>query len=323
MDILLVAKPWKGALAHYLFAALSEMFPDRVRWIPTYPVTAAQRVAYLRDRRSWRRALAAWLDGASYRAAIFVNTLEAFRELRNAERNVLWLTDAARLGPEDAAPFQSLYVSDPGYREDLMRATGRSAEELPFAHHPSVHHPVPAERGTPREVCFIGNRDPARDAYLARLIDSELRSTIVGNYFLRTRLYWRRPGCFRQRIPYRHMGAVYARHRTALNVHAQVVRAGTNMRSFECAGYGIAQVADWRPGLDRLFEPERELLVCRSPEQMLEQLRRLLAHPGEAHALATRARARSLGEHTYNHRVYRLLQHLVPQSELALWRPAG
>jgi spore maturation protein CgeB len=178
----------------------------------------------------------------------------------------------------------------------------RFAGVLPFAMSPSIHHPS-GEHIKTRDVCFIGNRDPKRDAHIAALLHAPCSATIVGNYFLRSALFWRAPHRFRPRVANEAMAAVYSRHRVSLNVHAEVVAAGTNMRTFECAGYGIPQLVENRPGLTQLFESGREISTYNKPEEIPHAIASLLSDPKHTALMAERAQHRALHEHTYSHRL--------------------
>ncbi|HQU15291.1 MAG: hypothetical protein B7Z66_09220 [Chromatiales bacterium 21-64-14] len=317
VQVLLVAKPWRGGLARYVFQALQDLLPGDVAWIPTYPVGAADRLAYVRDRARWRRALVARIGAVQYRAALFINHFPELDGLPPDDRHVLWLTD----GPEPDAggfmPYHRVFVSDPGYGEAIRGAVGtrRYAGELAFAFHPDIHRPQ-ADRGRPEGFCMIANRDVKRDFHLGMLLAVGLRPRVYGNYFLRHPLALRHPGCFRPRVSNDAMGRVYARHALSLNVHARVLREGTNMRSFECAGYGVPQLIEYRPGLERHFEPDAEVAVYREPGQAVDAVRGLLADPRRARELAARAARRALAEHTYHHRLARALDGLISAARL-------
>lgn len=312
MRVLLVAKPWRGGLAAYLNAALRERPGTEVEWIALAPGNPLGSVVRRLDREGWAERLTARIAAQRYDAAVFVNHLRAFRELPSARAHVLWLTDRPRLEPADYLPYRRVFVSDPGYAGEVREAAGdeRFAGVLPFAMLPSVHAPRPTTARR-RDACFVGNSDPKRDAHIAALLACGLDVTVVGNYFLRHPLYWRRPGAFRPAVANTRMGGVYGAHRLALNVHAGVVSAGTNMRTFECAGYGIPQLVEERPGLAEYFEPGREIATYREPAEIGEALARLLAVPATASRMAERARDRALAEHRYQHRIERLLDGLA------------
>lgn len=308
MRVLLVAKPWKGGLARYVFEALQDLFPGQTQWVNTYPDSPADFLSYRTDKHAWLQRRIARINASDYDCALFINHIPAFRNLCTDRNNLLWLTDAPNLSSGDCAPFKRIFLSDTGYEQVLLKTIdpARYRGELPFACHPKLHRPAPPE-DTASGSCFIGNKDQARDVWLGKLIASEVRPKIYGNYFLRHTLFWQHPSLFRPAVSNTEMGDVYARHRVALNLHAAVVRHGSNMRSFECAAYGIPQVADYRNGLAQLFAPETEIQISRTPAEMAQQISALLAQPEAAAQMAQRARQRALTEHTYYHRLLTLL----------------
>ncbi|MBI9084057.1 MAG: glycosyltransferase family 1 protein [Desulfobacterales bacterium] len=317
MKILLVAKPWKGGLAKYVSLALEEMFPGSVRWLPTYPDTTAEQIKYRRNRQAWRADRVSVISGSDPDAVIFINHMDAFRHLRHRSRHILWVTDAPKLDPADAAPYGRIFISDGGYEKEILASVGPDVYggELSFAHHPPIHRPMPSPPRL-KSVCFVGNTDPARDRLIEHLFRAGLRPTVVGNYFLRHPLWWRHPLFFRPGVPNEAMGRIYARHRVSLNIHARVIRGGTNMRTFECAGFGISQVVDANRGVETAFDPETEILTYDRPEEMVAQIRRLLEDPERSARIAANARRRALSQHTYYHRMLQLLSGVIPDKQL-------
>lgn len=91
----------------------------------------------------------------------------------------------------------------------------------------------------------------------------------------------------------------YNAQRFTLNVTREaMVRAGyaPSVRLFEAAACGVPVISDYWTGLESLFDIGAEILVARSPEDVL----RILGDTPEAErrALGERARARVLAEHT-------------------------
>lgn len=302
--VLLIAKPWRGGLAHYVYAALQEMFVGDVEWLPTYPNSWREHLAYLRDKSGWRNRLLDRINAADCERVLFINAFGPPGGLSHPERNILWMTDSAQIDPAAATSYSRIFLSDPGYLSDLKQKIGpdRVAGVLSFAFDPQIHAPAPPQ--PPRyDVCFIGNRDPKRDEYLPALFAARLRTLIVGNYWLKHTLAYRHPLSFRRSVSREGMGSIYARSRISLNLHARVVREGTNMRTFECAGYGIPQLVEYRPGIDELFDPGSEIVTFHSTCEMVDQARRLLADADLRCRLAENARRRALAEHTYRHRL--------------------
>lgn len=313
MRVLLVAKPWRGGLAQYVRRALEILFPGRICWLPTYPRDAYDHLRYRLDRRAWRRSLVSQINRMRYNLAVFINTLPEFEALEARPTNVLWITDDPRLSLDRLVPFGRVFISDPGYENEVRRAVGREqfGGVVPFACDPGLHRLGEGDHPDYRGLCMIANRDAKRDRYLDQLFISRRSIRVYGNYFLKHRLFWRHPASFRPPVPNGRMGAVYAHHQASLNVHAQVVRGGTNMRTFECAAYGIPQVVEHRPGIENLFTPGEEIRVFHDESGMIEQIDRVLKDRREAKRLAERATIRALSEHTYEQRVRALLEDLV------------
>src|SRR5262249_7722537 len=95
------------------------------------------------------------------------------------------------------------------------------------------------------------------------------------------------------------------------------VPASSTARPFELAMTGAAIVSNPYEGVERWFEPGRELLVVSGADEAVDAYRELLDDPGRADELGRAARERALDEHTYVHRA-RLLLGL-----LGLGVPAG
>jgi spore maturation protein CgeB len=64
---------------------------------------------------------------------------------------------------------------------------------------------------------------------------------------------------------------------------------------------------DWRPTLPQLFREGQEVVSFRSPEEMVEKVRYWLPREDERREIGDRARQRALAEHTFEHRLSRLL----------------
>jgi spore maturation protein CgeB len=317
MKILLVAKPWRGGLADHFYSALQEMFPGGVRWLSTRPRTLSDHLEFRRDRRLWWDRFRREIDATDCDAAFFIGSRPEFRGVKAHPRNVLYQTDDVRMRADDLEPFSRIFISDPGYRSELVKLLrpSQSWGVLPFACHPAVHYPIAnAERR--RGVYLVANRDPKRDAYVDQLLGSGLTVRVIGNYFGKHPLFYRRPSAFRPPVLYTQLSRVYAECQVSVNVHAGVVREGTNQHSFQAAACGVAQVVERLPGIEDYFEPEKEMTLFRDPEEMVAQLRAALSDHEASAKIAGRARRRALSEHTYYHRIAAAFAHLAPRAKL-------
>ena len=68
-------------------------------------------------------------------------------------------------------------------------------------------------------------------------------------------------------------------------------------RVFEAAGAGVCLVTDQWTGIETFFEPEKEILVAGSAEEIVTCLRNISA--ARAHEIGENMRERALRDHTY------------------------
>jgi hypothetical protein len=110
----------------------------------------------------------------------------------------------------------------------------------------------------------------------------------------------------------RHHGAAYglsmyrvlAQSRIVLNRHIDLAgRFAANMRLYEATGMGACLVTDRRDNLAQLFDPHREVVVYDSVDDCIDKVRYLLEHEAERAEIAAAGQRRTLGEHTYAHRM--------------------
>jgi spore maturation protein CgeB len=97
---------------------------------------------------------------------------------------------------------------------------------------------------------------------------------------------------------------------------------GVNCRLFEAAGCGAFQIADWKPALPGLFQPEKEIVTFTTRRELKEKVDYYLAHPEQRREVADCAYARAHNEHTYEMRLEKMFeilglhtQHLVEVGE--------
>jgi hypothetical protein len=89
--------------------------------------------------------------------------------------------------------------------------------------------------------------------------------------------------------------------------HASVF-ASSSSRPFELAALGACMVCNPYAGIETWFEPEKELIVVQSAEEVIERYTWLLAHDAERRSIGQAARERFLKEHTYRHRARQLVE---------------
>lgn len=97
------------------------------------------------------------------------------------------------------------------------------------------------------------------------------------------------------------------RSHITLNHHIDVAEGyANNMRLFEATGVGTFLLTDWKANLRDMFEPGKELVAYRSPEECAELIQYYLAHDKEREAIARAGQERTCREHTYANRMKEL-----------------
>jgi spore maturation protein CgeB len=96
--------------------------------------------------------------------------------------------------------------------------------------------------------------------------------------------------------------------KVTVNHHGDVAPYANNMRLFEATGVGALLVTDWKVNLHEMFEPGREVVAYRNPEECVELVQYYLEHDEEREAIARAGQERTLREHTYYHRMQELVE---------------
>jgi spore maturation protein CgeB len=329
---------WNGAATYYrgIIRALHERGhrvtfyePDayerqRHRDMPDPPwaevvVYPAEEGAALREVE---RARGADLVVKASGVGVFDDLLEAaVLDLRGPETLVaFWDVDAPatldRLRRDAGDPFRALVP-----RFDLVLTYGggdpvvaayaalgaRGCYPIYNGVDPDTHHPVPPDPAFEGTLAFLGNRLPDREARVDAFFLGVAESMPACRFLLGGSGWDDKP------LPanVHYLGHVYTRDHNALNrTPTAVLNVSRDSmaamgyspatRVFEAAAAEACLVTDAWEGVERFFEPDREILVARSGGEVAEHLRAL--DPARARAIGARAHARALAEHTYARR---------------------
>jgi spore maturation protein CgeB len=99
----------------------------------------------------------------------------------------------------------------------------------------------------------------------------------------------------------------------SINKHITSVADGfaNNCTLYEATGTGTLLITDDKENLSKLFEPGREVVTYKSPEECAELAKHYLEHQDERLAIARAGQKRTLREHTYYHRMQELIEILT------------
>lgn len=97
--------------------------------------------------------------------------------------------------------------------------------------------------------------------------------------------------------------------RICINRHEAIAGDyANNMRLYEATGVGTLLITDEKRNLADLFMPGIEVVVYRSDDELIEQVRHYMMHEQEARAIAAAGQRRTLATHTYRHRMQRFVE---------------
>jgi spore maturation protein CgeB len=208
-------------------------------------------------------------------------------------------------------PYDAIFFKDPYIVKVLRDEVGKhTAHYLPECCNPKYHYPVPL---TPQDeatygcdITTAGNMHSVRAALFEQL--SEFDCKVWG---LPPPL-WLNSATINQMVQNKFV--VNEEKSKAFRAAKIVVNSthpgeidGTNLRTFEVAGAGGFQLANFRPALADLFVLGQEIETFRSVAELKEKVRYFLARPEQRRKIADAGAKRAQREHTYELRLGRLI----------------
>ena len=210
----------------------------------------------------------------------------------------------------DPSEYDLVLSNSEGGIPRLLELGAQRADHLFWGADTELFRPLPLDKE--HDVVFYGYGDKFRRDWLRDMVGlpsnhlQDVDFVVAGGDFQGDlgrahELGW---------MPVNGLARMISQCRINLNIgrrpHASVFASSTS-RIFEMAAAGACIVSNPYNGIDRWFEPGRELLVVENTEQAEQVYRDLLADPAQAEGLGRAARERVLDEHTYGHRARRLL----------------
>jgi glycosyltransferase involved in cell wall biosynthesis len=211
----------------------------------------------------------------------------------------------------DPSEYDFLISNSEGGAERLLELGAQRVETVFWGADADLFAPQPVEKDY--DVFFYGHGDKFRREWMAAMVGEpsdrmpELDVVLGGADFRgdvgRARLIGD--------VPFNVFPRAISAARINLNItrrsHASVF-ASSSCRPFELAACGAAIVSNPYNGIERWFEPGRELVIVHDADEAVTAYRELLGDPGRVEELGRRARERVLGEHTYRRRAEQLLE---------------
>jgi spore maturation protein CgeB len=208
--------------------------------------------------------------------------------------------------------------------EELRRRLGaRQVAPLYGSVDPEVHTPSSPRDHYRGDVSYLGTYAEDRQAALQALFLEPARRLpdrrfVIGGAQYPDTFPWLANVFFVQHLPPAEHPAFYCSSRLTLNVTRQAMaQMGycPSGRLFEAAACGAPLLSDCWEGLQDFFTPGSELLVATNTEEAMNAIE---VSDQELARLARAARARTLAEHTADHRAAELERLLATRHERAV-----
>jgi hypothetical protein len=211
----------------------------------------------------------------------------------------------------DPGEYDLVLSNSEGGLGRLLELGARRAEALFWGADPELFSPLEVEKE--QDIFFYAYGDKFRREWMARMIGEPSRRLHDIDFALGGTDFRGDIGRARmlRYFPVNMLSRVISASRINLNVarkpHATVYASSTS-RLFELASAGAAIVTNPYEGIERWFEPDKELVVVSDVDGAVATYRELVADPAAAVELGRRARERLLDEHTFAQRARRLLE---------------
>lgn len=220
---------------------------------------------------------------------------------------------ASYIGPRGLARYDLVLSYTGGDALIALREKLGARVAVAFYGHadPSVHRPAPARSAFAGDLSYLGTYSPDRQQGLVRFFLDPARRRSDYRFVLGGAQYppdfpWAANIFFVRHLPPQDHPAFFRSSRLTLNVTRRTMAAMgwcPSGRLFEAAACGTPIISDEWPGFSDFFEPGREILIAREPEDVLDGLNRSAA---DLAAMAHLARERLLAQHTSDHRAAEL-----------------
>ncbi|WP_439374691.1 CgeB family protein [Bradyrhizobium sp. PMVTL-01] len=343
----LVSSYWNGAATYYrgMLKQIAALGHDITFFEPDAFERQAHRdiadpdwarvVVYPATADGWRGSL----DEAARSAdmlikasgvGVFDRELElAVAALPSRTMRIYWDVDApATLEAMAADPGHHLRGAIPSYDIVLTygggdgvvvayRAIGaRDCVPIYNALDPETHFPAPPRQDFLCDLSLLANRLPDREQRVEHFFLDVARE-LPNKAFVLGGSGWETKNATINLRKVGHVGtgdhnAFFGSGLATLNVNRDsMARYGFSppTRVFEAIGAGACLITDQWDGIDHFLEPDREVLVAANGAEVASQLGALSID--RAAAIASRARARILSQHTYRHRARQFNQLFV------------
>jgi spore maturation protein CgeB len=298
-------------------------------WCQTYQ--KAKRIAAKTPLRYLKPLVRSMLRSSAGQPVWFYDILSA--QIKNYRPDVLLNQDIGAIGTEflkEMKPYVGLLVGQiasplpPGEKfscydlvisslpnfVDYFRKAGVPSELHRLGFEPAVLNKLDAS-GKRFPVSFVGSLSADHDGrirlleHLCRRFEIEIRGQGIESLPKDSPILRHYKGQAWGMEMYR----ILRNSKITLNHHIGIANDyANNMRLFEATGVGALLVTDEKVNLNEMFEPGKEVIAYRTPEECAEMIAYYLEHETERRIIARAGQQKTLRDHTYYQRMQELVE---------------
>jgi spore maturation protein CgeB len=258
-----------------------------------------------------------------FNACVLPETLDAIRAL--GIKTVNWYCNAAHQFHlvREIAPHYDWCLVPEKFRLPDYRAVGANPIYCQEAANPAVYKPYAVPRDLP--VTFVGQAYGDRPSYIEHLLQQGIDVRVWGHGWRIDPKYrpptdsplWRLPQSVtgeplddeamirtfsrsKINLGFSTCGETHAATGSAQDGGGRIVQV--RLRDFEVPMSGGFYMVEEMEELAEFFEPDKEIVFYRSPQDLAEKIRYYLAHEDQRERIRLAGFRRAVGQHTWRHR---------------------
>ena len=210
--------------------------------------------------------------------------------------------------------YDFIFVYDTYYVEQIKKRGITNVGYLPLAADPNRYRKlVISEEDSKKfgyDICFVGYPFPNRVEIFEKLKHYNLGVFGDGwtNYFLKKGKTT--PSYYKGKASGEKVLKIYLSSKIVLNIHDPEAQEGLNTRTFDILACGASELVDYKKNLEVHFKLGEEIVSFKNNKALFESINYYLDNINSLRNVSDKGRQRVLNEHTWVHRVSRVINTL-------------
>jgi len=211
----------------------------------------------------------------------------------------------------DLSEYDSFIITSEGSKSRLLEMGANNVEFVHIGIDPDEYAPIPTEKDI--DIFFFGHNGNSRKKYVDMMI-TEPSNFLSYNFKVGGRDYSMDLGkakYFSPKLSFDEWKQYSCRAKINLNVvhelHAETFDTST-ARPFELAAMGCCIVSSPYKGIEKWFEPKKEILIANNSKEAIELYQMLMDDAELREKIGSAAQKRVTNEHTARHRIRQIVK---------------